>query len=219
MKKELWLIWKEPNSRRRYVIGTLIKHDNNYNFRYNYTKKQLAEINFDFFPGFNNVEEIYNSETMFDTILNRLPNKTRPDYMSILNEYGLNENSTEMEILEKTKGRLLTDTFEFVPAFDEHNVEFEVAGISHCPEFKKCKNKLKIGDNVILEYEKNDFDKNAMKVVFENHKIGYVPRYYSEQILKLINNNVTYKAYILDLKIESKINDEMISVKFELIND
>lgn len=216
MKKELWLIWKEPISRRRYVVGTLIKHDHNYNFRYNYTKKEFEKINFDFFPGFNNVGGIYNSNVMFDSILSRLPNKNRPDYLNILKAYGLNEENTEMEILEKTKGRLWTDSFEFVPAFDENNVEFEIAGISHCPEFKKCKDKLKIGDELLLKHEKNDYDKNAVIILYENYKIGYVPRYYSEQINKILNDNVEYKAFILDLKIESKIEDELISVKFEI---
>ena len=136
--------------------------------------------------------------------------------LNILKAYGLNEKNTEMEILEKTKGRLWTDSFEFVPAFDENNVEFEIAGISHCPEFKKCKDKLKIGDELLLKHEKNDYDKNAVIILYENYKIGYVPRYYSEQIDKILNDNVEYKAFILDLKIESKIEDELISVKFEI---
>ena len=32
MKEELWLIWKEPTSRRRYKIGSLIKENNRYSF-------------------------------------------------------------------------------------------------------------------------------------------------------------------------------------------
>lgn len=217
MKKELWLVWKEPKTRRRYVVGVLTKHDNNYNFRYKYTKNELKDINFDFFPGFDNVESIYNNNNMFDAILSRLPNKNRPDYLNILKEYGLNENSSEMEILEKTKGRLWTDTYEFVPAFDESNVEFEIAGIRHCPGFKKCKDKLKIGDELELKHEKNDYDRNAVMLLYENYKIGYVPRYYSEQIDKMIINNVKYKAYITKLRIDSKIDDELISVKFEVM--
>ena len=34
MKEELWLIWKDPISRRRYKIGSLIKNVNSYTFSY-----------------------------------------------------------------------------------------------------------------------------------------------------------------------------------------
>mgnify|MGYP001537783242 FL=1 len=32
MKEELWLIWKDSTSRRRYKIGSLIKENNRYSF-------------------------------------------------------------------------------------------------------------------------------------------------------------------------------------------
>ena len=34
MKEELWLIWKDSISRRRYKIGSLIKENNRYIFNY-----------------------------------------------------------------------------------------------------------------------------------------------------------------------------------------
>lgn len=217
MKKELWLIWKHPISRRRYTIGTLIRHNNNnYTFKYNNNIENVRELGFDYFPGFLELNKVYNSTELFDTILSRLPNKNRKDYVDILKSYGLNENSDEMEILEKTKGRLLTDNFEFVPIFNEEKIEFEIAGTRYSKELKKCKNLLAVGKELSLELEDNEYDKNAICIKFQNYKIGYVPRYYSEQLATLIKKGIQYKAYIINLKIQSRIEDECISAKVEL---
>lgn len=121
MKKELWVVWKNPNTRQRYKIGILTKHDNNYSFRYDLEEKIK---DFDYFPGFPDTNKTYNSVNLFTNILSRLPNPNRPDYEKILSNYGLNKESSYMEILEKTRGRLITDTYEFVLPFsrDSENV-------------------------------------------------------------------------------------------------
>lgn len=215
MKKELWLIWKNPYMRRRYIIGTLTKHENNYSFKYNLEEKIP---DFDYFPGFADINKTYNNTELFTNILNRLPNPSRPDYEKILNNYGLNRNSSHMEILEKTRGRLLTDTFEFVIPFCKENIMFEVAGIQYCDEFRKCKSTMNVGDKILLELEMtNKYDENAIIVKYEKYKIGYVPRYYSSELAKLLKENFKYDAYITHLNIESKINDEIISVKVDLL--
>lgn len=215
MKKELWLIWKNPKTRRRYLVGILTKHDNNYNFKYSKNEKIP---DFDYFPGFNKIDDVYNNTELFTNILNRLPNPSRPDYEKILKSYGLNRDSSNMEILEKTRGRLLTDTFEFVTPFNEDNIMFEVAGIRYCDELKKCKKNMKIGDKISLELESiNKYDEDAVVVKYESYKIGYVPRYYSSHLAKLLRKNIEYKAYINNLNIDSKINDENISVKVDLL--
>lgn len=217
MKKILWLIWKNPTTRIRYKVGTLTVHMNNYDFRYNSNECNFEEIGFDYFPGFSDVKKIYSSQTLFESILNRLPNKNRPDYNKIIESYGLNEESSDIEILEKTKGRLLTDTFEFVPEFNFNKIEFEIAGTRHYSGLKKCKKELKIGDKLTLEIENNDYDENAVIVKFEKYKLGYVPRYYSKQLSDLLKRNIVYKAYISNINIQSKIYDDSITAKVELI--
>lgn len=221
MKKELWLIWKEPITRKRYTVGTLIQHTNGYTFRYNEeVVKNIEKLGFDFFPGFEDIKKIYTSKELFASILNRLPNPSRTDYNNILNSYGLNENSSLIEILETTKGRLLTDNYEFVVAFNNKKLEFDLAGTRHCKDFDKCRNILKIGDKLILELEKdNKYDENAIIVLFDKekrYKIGYVPRYYSKQLSELLKQNVKYNAEVINIKVESLIRDEIVSGKVEL---
>ena len=128
MKNEMWLIWKDVQKRRRYKVGILSYQESKYIFRYvNPELDDAKKVGFDFFPGFEDLSKVYESSEMFSSIENRLPNVNRPDYLDILNVYNLNQNSTKWDILVSTKGRLITDNYEFVKPFDYNEVEFDLA--------------------------------------------------------------------------------------------
>lgn len=225
MKKEMWLIWKDPVSRRRYKIGTLVYDKNKYIFNYvNPELNDAIKAGFKYFPGFSDIYKTYESKELFANILTRLPNKSRPDYLEILNSYNLEIDSDDLEILKATRGRLLTDNFEFVAAFDYNKVEFDVAGTRHCKDVKKCveRNLININDKLELELDStNEYDNNAIKVLFykDGHKyhLGYVPRYYTEELSKLLKSNILYSAMIQSLNFESEISDEDITAYVKLI--
>lgn len=223
MKKEMWLIWKHPESRRRYKIGILTYEENKYTFKYVDPELNSAtEVGFRYFPGFEDINEIYESSELFANIATRLPNTGRADYLEILNSYNLEKDSTQLEILKSTKGRLLTDNYEFVPSFDSNKVEFDVAGTRHCPDVKKCMNLINVNDKLLLELEPdNEYDKKAIKVIFYKNGIkyhlGYVPRYYSSELAQLLENKKEYSAMIQSLNFESEINDEDITAYVKLI--
>ena len=102
MKEELWLVWKQPVSRRRYKIGSLVYDGNNYTFKY--TNPELNDAlndGFCFFPGFENLNEVYESGKLFANIETRLPNVARPDYLEILNKYNLEKESSKFKILNR----------------------------------------------------------------------------------------------------------------------
>lgn len=224
MNKEFWLIWKNPNTRRRYQIGVLAIINNEYHFKYN--KQEIDEAistGFDFFPGFVDINKEYKSNELFPNIATRLPNATRPDYIEVLMTYGLNKQSTQLEILERTKGRLLTDEYEFVPAFCKEKIEFDVAGTRYCKDVDKCKKILKVNETLLLELEsENQYDEDAVRVIYigpkgEMYKIGYVPRYYSKQLAQILREHIDYVATIQYLRFNTPLNDENISAKVELI--
>lgn len=223
MKDELWLIWKDPVSRRRYKIGKLIKEFNAYKFYYVTPELNDAKkVGFGFFPGFENLTRTYESDKLFANIVTRLPNETRPDYLEILNCYNLEKDSSDFEILKATRGRTITDNYEFVPAFDPSKIEFDVAGTSHCSDIEKCKNYLKVNKRLYLEPEpENHNDKNAIKIIFkENDKtyhLGYVPRYYCKELLHELEKGIEYSAMIQSLNLESQLNDENITANVKLI--
>ena len=225
MNNELWLIWKEPLSHRRFKIGILIKLNDGYEF--SYVDPELGEarkVGFNFFPGFNDLSKTYKNNELFINIASRLPNKGRIDYLEILNSYNLDKESSDFDILKATRGRTLTDNYEFVPAFDLNKIEFDVAGTRQCKDINKCKDFLKINRVLFLEPEPNNKnDENAVKVVLkENGKLyhlGYVPRYYSKELLNELNKGAKYSAMIQNLKFNSPFSDENIVVNVKLIFD
>lgn len=225
MNNELWLIWKEPLSHRRFKIGILIKLNDGYEF--SYVDPELGEarkVGFNFFPGFNDLSKTYKNNELFINIASRLPNKGRIDYLEILNSYNLDKESSDFDILKATRGRTLTDNYEFVPAFDLNKIEFDVAGTRHCKDINKCKDFLKINRVLYLEPEPNNKnDENAVKVVLkENGKLyhlGYVPRYYSKELLNALNKGAKYSAMIQNLKFNSPFSDENIVANVKLIFD
>ena len=224
MANKLWLIWKEPKERRRFIIGELTYENNEYKFKYIDPELNNARKNgLDFFPGFDDIEKEYVSNTgLFPNIETRLPNTARPEYLEILNLYNLDTDSSKMEILEKTKGRLLTDNFEFVPVFDKNKIEFEVAGTSHSNDIKNYKDIFKVNDNLLLERESdNKYDEYAIKVICKKngtlYHLGYVPRYYSKELSRMLDENVKYSAKIKYLNFESKLDDEDITADVKLI--
>lgn len=225
MNNELWLIWKEPLSHRRFKIGILIKLNDGYEF--SYVAPELGEarkVGFNFFPGFNDLSKTYKNNELFINIASRLPNKGRIDYLEILNSYNLDKKSSDFDILKATRGRTLTDNYEFVSAFDLNKIEFDVAGTRHCKDINKCKDFLKINRVLYLEPEPNNKnDENAVKVVLkENGKLyhlGYVPRYYSKELLNELNKGAKYSAMIQNLKFNSPFSDENIVANVKLIFD
>lgn len=225
MNNELWLIWKEPLSHKRFKIGILIKLNDGYEF--SYVDPELGEarkVGFNFFPGFNDLSKTYKNNELFINIASRLPNKGRIDYLEILNSYNLDKESSDFDILKATRGRTLTDNYEFVPAFDLNKIEFDVAGTRHCKDINKCKDFLKINRVLYLEPEPNNKnDENAVRVVLkENGKLyhlGYVPRYYSKELLNELNKGAKYSAMIQNLKFNSPFSDENIVANVKLIFD
>lgn len=223
MKEELWLIWKDPTSRRRYKIGSLIKEFNVYKF--NYVNPELNDAKtagFKYFPGFEDLTKSYEKDSLFANILTRLPNETRPDYLEILNCYNLEKNSDDFEILKATRGRTFTDNYEFVPAFDSSRIEFDVAGTSHCSDVDKCKDYLKVNKKLYLVPEPDNLkDSNAIKIIFkENNKsyhLGYVPRYYCKELLEELKKGTQYSAMIQSLNLESQLSDENITANVKII--
>ncbi len=225
MNNELWLIWKEPLSHKRFKIGILIKLNDGYEFSYvDPELREARKVGFNFFPGFNDLSKTYKNNELFINIASRLPNKGRIDYLEILNSYNLDKESSDFDILKATRGRTLTDNYEFVPAFDLNKIEFDVAGTRHCKDINKCKNFLKINRVLYLEPEPNNKnDENAVKVVLkENGKLyhlGYVPRYYSKELLNELNKGAKYSAMIQNLKFNSPFSDENIVANVKLIFD
>ncbi|KXG09917.1 Serine/threonine-protein kinase CtkA [Anoxybacillus sp. P3H1B] len=222
------LIWKDPKTRRRFIVGRLSYNEPADTYKFSYDSPELEEalehgfINFPNFPDLDMSYEIKGK--LFQSIKNRLPNPKRPDFATILERYGLDISNSDMEILVATKGRLATDNFEFVKEINyafgtPFSVTFDLAGARHC-EFPQVSSQLKINDPIFLEAETDNlYDQNAVKVLTAQRvHIGYVPRYYSRHFINLINSNVDYIAKIAKLDVTNQSPDEWASIKVTVIS-
>ncbi len=221
-KKHLFLIWKDPQTRRNFTVGKLCRNGK-YTFEY-YGDFGKAEnygwSKFEVFPE----EKVYESDVLFPVFASRLPDRKRRDINKILEKYGLDEFD-EFELLRKSEARLPIDTYSFIdPIFSEDETverEFFVMGVRHHSPCKgdDCKllPELKIGDELIFEKEpNNEHDKNAICIFTQKKELlGYVPRYYNVAILERINAGMSYLCKIIDINLRLDCS-ECIKVKLKM---
>lgn len=222
---ELLLVWKDPDTRQRFVVGTLrySPDKNEYMFSYLNTDLDKAVMRgFQNYPAFPKLDKVYlNEDELFPGIQQRLPNRKRANYPQILMKYNLDGTSSEMEILAATRGRLGTDNFEFVPAIhfileEPFHLTFDLAAARYY-DFPEVATKLKEHESVTLEADQdNSYDRFAVKVMYDkNLCLGYVPKYYSSEISRVLESDYTAKIKKLDIKNENP--DEWAKVTVEVV--
>ncbi|WP_299090445.1 HIRAN domain-containing protein [uncultured Metabacillus sp.] len=225
---DLLLIWKDPETRSRFTVGKLTYNKDSDIYKFYYKDPELSEAvkhRFQNYPNFPNLKQHYEVKgNIFPSIKKRLPQPKRPDYGEILIEYGLNNTSTDMEILEATRGRLATDTFEFVKEISykkgqSFEVTFDLAGARYA-DFQNVCDTLKVGDTISMELDPaNEHDDNAVMVLSSDSvKLGYVPKYYSCEFKKMILDGAKYTAKIIKLDISNSSPDEWAKISVEVID-
>jgi len=117
---KLCLLWQNALIGQWYHIGDLILKDSGvYAFKYKSSDepKGLSEAlknGYQLHPTFPEIDKEYESSFLFSAFARRLPERKRKDYVPILAELGITQQSTEFELLAATGGRLNSDTYEFV---------------------------------------------------------------------------------------------------------
>jgi hypothetical protein len=120
----LYLIWKEPISRRNYIVGQLSKNSQ-YEFSYGHEVKQAIKNGFELLIPFEEIDKIYKSDTLFPTFSSRLPDRKRRGIERILEKYDLREFD-EYKLLKRSGARLPIDSLEFIdPILKKHNGEIK----------------------------------------------------------------------------------------------
>lgn len=215
----LFLIWNDPESHSNYVVGRLTR-DTVYRFVYYGDYKEAQKKGWTFLPAFPE-EAQYECDELFPAFASRLPDRKRRGIEAILVKYGL-EYYDEFELLRAGGGKLPIDSYSFIdPIFPEDETierDFYIAGFRYhagCGE-SDCSKAIviNIGDNLLLQPEPdNDYDKNAV-AIYDNsrHRLGYIPRYYSESVTNRINKQMTYSCVVIEVNKETKCT-ECVKVK------
>lgn len=219
----LFLIWKSEKSRRQYIIGMLSKNGQ-FEFRYCNEVQQAIKDGFTPLINFPDISTIYYSDTLFAVFSSRLPDRKRKDIEKILQKYSLEEFDA-YALLKRSGARLPIDNLEFIDPIlnigESFTRIFYMAGVRHyigCAG-NDCEKAIDIvrGDEVKLVLEpENAKDKNAVAVYSnENVKIGYIPRYYSEGVTNLRNDNRAMQCFIYNVD-KSKCCHECIKLMLKV---
>lgn len=206
-KDYLYLIWKHPETRKQYIVGILSKNGL-FEFEYGKEIDEARKNGFQGIAAFEDFSKKYTSEKLFPVFASRLPDKKRRGISNILKRYNLDEYD-EYLLLKNSGARLPIDTFEFIdPIFDDEETisrDFFIAGVRHY--LPHCEDKcnfdnvnLNTNDELILELEPdNEFDSNAVEIFnSDNIKLGYIPRYYSSQVAKMMEENKKVTCKVIE---------------------
>jgi len=212
----IYLIWKEPSTRRNYIVGQLSKNGQ-YEFSYGHEVQEAIKNGFELLIPFSDINKVYKSDMLFPTFSSRLPDKKRRGIEKILLKYDLQEYD-EYELLKRSGARLPIDSLEFIePIPKEYNGKikrtFYIAGVRYYNDCKggDCNKALHLEANNKLKFEldpKNQYDKNAVKIIdAKRNHVGYLPRYYSESMTNILTKVTLYTCTVLEVNKQNKCNE------------
>lgn len=220
----LYLIWKSEQSRKQYVVGQLIK---NGQFEFQYGKDITDAIDDGFTPllCFPDINKTYTDTKLFSVFTSRLPDKKRRDIHNILKKYGL-EEFDEYMLLKRSGARLPIDSLEFIDPIlnmDGNGMRiFFIAGVRHYLDCNgdNCDKSITVtrGDEIILKREPDNlYDQHAVQMLdIEGHILGYVPRYYSEGISRMLMDDKRVTCHVYNVDKNKNCNECMKAIiKFE----
>lgn len=218
----LYLIWKDPETRRNYTIGKL-SHGVKFTFEYCEDADQAEKVGWKLLGTFPD-RQVYESENMFPVFSSRLPDRKRRDIKKILAKYGLKQFD-EYELLRKSGARLPIDTYEFIDPISakDEKVErdFFVMGIRHHAGCNGTNCELRPtvnpGDLLVLEEEpENKYDPMAIRVLTQaGEHLGYVPRYYNKSILNRLHKGISYSCRVIEVN-ASQTCSECVKVRINM---
>lgn len=216
------LIWKEPKKRRNYIVGEL-SINGNYEFKYGYEINEAVKDGFELVIPFDDIDKVYKRDILFPAFTSRLPDRKRRGIEKILKKYGLEEYD-EYRLLKRSGAKLPIDNLEFIDPILENDVnfkrEFYIQGIRYynvC-EGTNCIYEFPFNVNELLKFElepSNEYDANAVKIMYNGDRIGYVPRYYSESLSDQLKKGIKYDCRVIEINKHSNC-EECVKVLLEV---
>ncbi|MFF5996031.1 HIRAN domain-containing protein [Lysinibacillus sp. KU-BSD001] len=225
--QSLWLVWQNSETRLNYHIGTLSFTDNQYEFSYTWQSEGVQKVRgaldngYILHPSFPDLKKNYVSNKLFAAFDRRLPSDIRSDFEQILDEFHLKKESTKMDLLEQTRGKLATDFYSFEkPLIIQEGklaTKFFINGMRHQNNLpSNWMDIVKTTNKIYLKLEpENPVDYNAIAVYAGmGTKLGFVPRFYTTAISALMNRGMEIKLKV-DYINEKATPDWWLKVDFE----
>lgn len=190
--KSVFVIWQNLDDRMWHPVAKLTSLENG-NFIFNYTNGAKHK-KFVPFPRMLDLGKEYVSNALFPFFKNRIMTEKRPEYASMLEWSGLdNDDYSPLSLLAITGGIRKTDNFKIISIPENINgnytLKFFVNGIRYLSEKEKINvNNLSEGQELSYMYDgENKNDNNAI-IIFDSINalnVGYYPRYLNRDFSKL----------------------------------
>lgn len=190
----LFVAWQDPDSHNWIPVGKLTHEQGSYRFEYTRGAEKMSPT-FQPFGRMTDLRKSYLADDLFPLFANRILPKSRPEYASYLQWLGLQDRDV-MEELSRTGGVRATDSLELllcpeITKDKNYEVYFFSRGLSHLHlENQERAKELASGELLYLMRDlQNQFDPMALLMRTDDpvSLVGYTPRYYSEEMSKLID--------------------------------
>lgn len=184
MDEGLLVTWQHPSTHTYYLMGLLQQGEDGI-YSFSYFSGVDAKPGFRPVPGFPDTGWEYRSRVLFPFFSGRIMSARRPDRPEWLAAMGLSEDAGPFEVLGRSLGQRVGDTFELYrqPAIEPaektvtaqtpiHGLRYEVDGLDLLET-----GGLSDGDSLRIRPEPtNDSDQRALAVhAASGTQLGYVP--------------------------------------------
>ena len=190
----LKLIWQSNGpDRNKYLVGELVRSSNDVSLSYFcYSSDFISAVRsgFEGHPAFPLMRPVHHSNVL-NVFSRRLPSRQRNDFFQYLQKYRLSALSfiSDFALLGYTGAYLPSDGFSFAIdwRFQELPAIFmmEVSGFRYNEGMTIDMSELSEKYVQLIREPDNEFDENAIALHYEGKRIGYVPRYYANDLLEL----------------------------------
>ena len=215
-EKTLFLAWQDTRpqdahpSRAWFPVGQLDADVDRslYRFRYIYGAKR-AQRDAGFtplieFPEFNGD---YRSNELFPLFQNRVMNRARPDFGEYLQSLDLHGEADPIEILSRSGGQRVTDTYEVFPKIEKKangsfTCRFFLHGWRHINQAAQLRlDQLNDNEELYVTLElTNPATQVAVQILTTDyHMIGWAPRYLVDDLVKAMSEVPRYEAKVVQV--------------------
>ncbi len=192
-------------------------------FRFCYTQGARTLAGFRPFPGMGDVNQVYQSETLFPMFANRLLSPSRPEFEEFLCWGGFDPNNPldPIAVLGVTGSERATDSIEVFPcptpdADGCYLSKFFLHGVRWMPPSALERiERLKDEERLFLMPDPcNRHDPNAVAIRTDSERtlIGYVPRYLAQDIRQLLwqCDPVTIELFVARLNRQAPLQHRVL---------
>ena len=219
----IYLTWRKDVDKVRRVIGVLKRESDNYTFEYlnDNVQRAIEEDGFSYYQPFLKLKKYENNVLEF--FKRRLLNPQRRDYDDFLNYWGaINYKDDVFSLLGLTGAKLLTDNFEFIAPHNERPARFntDVSWLNTSSEYVVHSIKSLTNEEVekritLVREPNNEYDKKAVKVLFENEKLGYIKSIHCDNVFDALTENRDVQVKVANIIKNGTIKEVLLRINID----